>query len=128
MNIGDSASFTHTITESDVEKFAELSGDRNPLHMDDAYASRTPFKKRIVHGMFLGALASRLLGMHLPGERCLYIRQELSFHKPVFIGTEVTVTGVVKSVSSSTGIYEIMIEISGGGTKFASGPAYVKLL
>lgn len=128
MTIGDSASFERTIVESDVLEFARLSGDNNPLHIDSAYAEGTPFKQRVVHGMFLGSLCSRLLGTQLPGRRCLYLSQELRFHQPVFIGDTVTVSGVVTHASTSTGVCDVSITISARGMRCASGTAKVREL
>jgi len=114
IKVGDTASFSRTITENDVNDFAKLSGDYNPLHMDENYAKTTQFGKRVVHGMFLGALISQLLGMKLIGKRCLYLSQDLQFKKPAFIGDTVKVIGEVKNKSESTHILDILIEIKKG--------------
>ena len=111
MSIGDKSSFKRTVTNEDIIEFARISGDINPLHLDAKYAASTKFKKRIAHGMFLGALCSRLVGVYLPGRRCLYLSQDLVFKNPVYIGDTVTVTGRVKHKSNAARIIEIAIEI-----------------
>ena len=128
MKAGDTAKFKRKITKLDVAKFASLSGDKNPLHLSKSYASKTIFKKPIVHGMFLGALCSRLVGMYLPGKRCLYLSQDLSFKQPVFVGDTVEVNGRVESFSSSVRLGEVRIEISVKGKLCAVGLAKVKIL
>lgn len=128
MKTGDSASFERTISREDVAAFAALSGDTNPLHIDVGYAEGTPFKKPIVHGMLLGALVSKLVGVYLPGEKCLYLSQSLEFHKPVFPGETVTVSGKVTHFSESTQIGEVAIEINRGDTMCVKGIAKVKVL
>ena len=88
--IGQSAEFTKTVTEADIMGFAYISGDRNPVHLDEAYAQSTPFKGRIAHGMLSAAFISTVFGMHLPGPGCIYVAQSLKFKAPVRIGDAVT--------------------------------------
>jgi 3-hydroxybutyryl-CoA dehydratase len=126
--IGDTTTFTRTITASDIDTFASLSGDSNPLHVDEEYARTTPFGKRVVHGMLLGALCSQLVGMHIPGKRCLYLKQDLSFKNPVFIGDTVVVMGTVTHRSESTRILTILIQISVGEKEVARGEAHVQVV
>jgi acyl dehydratase len=95
-----------------VEEFAKLSGDYNPHHMDESYAKRTRFKKRICHGMLLASLFSRLTGMYLPGKHSLYFSQSLNFISPAFIDDNVTVEGEVVKISRSTGIITIKTRIT----------------
>jgi len=85
ISVGDQASFDQVWSKKDVQAFAELCGDMNPIHIDAEYARTTKFGRPIVHGMLLGAACSKLLGMQLPGKRCLYLKQSLTFKKPVFI-------------------------------------------
>jgi len=96
LQLGQSASFTKTITESEVKLFAELSGDSNPAHMDEDFAKNTMFKGRIAHGMLCGSLISTVLGMYLPGPGSIYIKQELKFMAPVYFGDTLTATCSVK--------------------------------
>ena len=104
LHIGQKIEFTEVISESMVEKFAELSGDYNPHHMDESYAEKTRFKKRVCHGMLLASLFSRLIGMYLPGKGSLYFSQSLNFISPAFIDDKVTVEVEIVKISRSTGI------------------------
>lgn len=126
--LGDNASFERTFSEEDVNDFARLSGDVNPLHTDEAYARTTVFKKRVVHGMLVGSLCSFLVGMHLPGKKCLYLSQTLRFKKPVFIGDTVTVKGTVTAKSVSTRILEIAVSVMRGDVQVMDGTATVQVL
>jgi acyl dehydratase len=128
LKVGEVASLTHRITDADVDSFASLSGDRNPLHVDDDFAAKTSFKKRVVHGMFLGALVSQLIGMQLPGRRSLLVRESLEFKMPAHIGDEVTVTGTLASRSDSTRLVQITFVINRGKDIVASGEAHVKVV
>lgn len=96
INIGDSAFQEVEITEQHVETFGEITNDKNPAHFDSDYASKTMFKKRISHGMYVGSLFSKVFGMDLPGYGAIYISQTLKFKRPVYFGdvikAEVTVT------------------------------------
>jgi acyl dehydratase len=112
MKVGDTYSFQRAITAQDVADFAKLSGDSNPLHLSPDYAAKTIFGRQIVHGMFLGALCSQMVGMYLPGERCLYLSQDLVFKNPVFVGEIVEVKGEVKNFSESTQVGEVYIMIT----------------
>lgn len=85
VQIGDEAKLNHTLTEKDVQAFADLTGDNNPLHMDEHFASQTQFKKRVVHGMLAASFLSTIIGTILPGRGALYLSQELNFKKPVMI-------------------------------------------
>ncbi len=87
--VGYKASETIKITDKMVRQFAEMSGDFNPIHLDDEYAKSTRFKKRIAHGMILGALVSRLLNQKI-GTGGIYLAQTLKFSNPVFIDEEIT--------------------------------------
>ena len=89
LQVGDRAEFSKTISESDVYLFAGITGDFNPAHIDESYASKTFFKTRIAQGMLLGGFISAILGYHLPGPGTIYIRQELNFLSPARIGDTV---------------------------------------
>ena len=90
IKIGESAKLERTITEEDILKFAELSGDYNPIHMDEKFAQQTIFKGRIAHGALTTAFVSALLARDLPGPGTIYIFQQLSFRKPVRIADSIT--------------------------------------
>lgn len=126
--VGDSASFERAFTTEDVQAFAQLVGDENPLHTDESYAAGTPFKKPLVHGMLAGALCSTLVGMHLPGKRCLYLRQTLSFKKPIFIGDNLLVKGVVTEKVVATRMLSVAISILRDDVCVIEGTATVQVL
>jgi len=129
IKVGDSASFERSFSEEDVNGFARLSGDLNPLHTDEAYAKTTKFKHRIIHGMLVGSLCSALVGMHIPGKRCLYLSQSLDFRKPVLIGDKLTVNGIIRSKSVSARMIEIEITVKkGSGEAVLNGIAKVQVL
>jgi len=88
--VGDAAELTRVIDEATVSWFAEATGDRNPVHLDEAYAAATPFGRRIAHGMLVAGSISAVLGTRLPGPGCVYLGQTLQFRAPVFLGEEIT--------------------------------------
>ena len=95
IKLGDSASFTKTITEADITLFAGYSGDFNPAHINAVEAEQGMFRGRIAHGMLSAGFISTVLGMYLPGPGTIYMGQELRFVKPVHIGDTVTATCTV---------------------------------
>lgn len=95
---GDGFSFERFISAEDVKRFSEVVGDSNPVHLDEEYAGKTSFKKRIVHGAFLAGLISKVLGMDFPGEGTIYISQTSTFKRPVFVDTSVKVEVKVTQV------------------------------
>ena len=98
MKIGDHASVTKTVSETDVYLFAGITGDLNPAHTNEVAASKTMFKTRIAHGMLGAGFISAVLGMYLPGPGPIYMGQELKFTKPVHIGDTVTATATVEEI------------------------------
>lgn len=97
---GDGYSFERFISAEDVRQFAAIVGDTNPVHLDEAFAERSFFKKRIVHGAFLAGLISKVLGVDFPGEGTIYISQNTIFKRPVFVDTTVRVEVKVTSVDT----------------------------
>lgn len=98
IKVGMSESYSQTITDADIKQFSGISGDRNPVHLDEDYAEKSRFGKRIAHGMLSTSFFSALFGMRLPGEGCVYVAQNIKFRKPVYIGDTVTATIEVKSI------------------------------
>ena len=109
--IGQQERFMINITESIVEKFSNLSGDLNPLHMDNEFAELSSFNKRIVHGMLLASFFSQLIGMKLPGKNALYFSQTLNFRSPCYIDDQIEVVGEVIEKSDSTQIITVSTTI-----------------
>lgn len=99
LKVGMSASYSKTITDADVVMFADLSGDNNPVHLNDEYAKTTMFKARIVHGMFNAALISAVLGTRLPGPGAIYIDQQIRFKAPVYIGDTVVASAEIEEIN-----------------------------
>jgi 3-hydroxybutyryl-CoA dehydratase len=98
LTIGHSAELTRTVTAADIETFAEVTGDTNPLHLDDAYAATTPFGQRIAHGMLTASYISAVLGTQLSGPGSIYVSQSLRFRRPVKIGDVVTATATITDI------------------------------
>ncbi len=111
INIGDKETLSHTITKSDIDKFVDLTGDDNKLHIDEKYASTTPFKKPVVHGMLGASFISTIIGTKLPGDGALWFSQSLEFLLPVRIGDELTVVAEVVKKNDKENIIELKTEI-----------------
>lgn len=95
LKIGDTASLSKTFSDEDVRAFAAISGDKNPVHLDEEYAAKTQFKKRIAHGILTAGLISAILGTQLPGEGSIYLGQQLNFKAPVYLNDTITATVTV---------------------------------
>jgi len=98
LNPGETATRTTTITDEMIRAFADLTGDANPVHLDDAYAAGTRFGRRIAHGMIAAGLISATLANDLPGPGTVYLSQTLQFKAPVYPGDTITTTVEVKRV------------------------------
>lgn len=98
IRVGDTAEFSKTITDDDVRVFADLTGDHNPVHLDDQYASGTRFGRRVAHGMLTASLISSVLANKLPGEGTVYLSQSLKFVAPVYLDDTVTARVTVTNV------------------------------
>ena len=95
---GMTATVSRTVSEADVVSFAEVTGDNNPLHLDEVYAAGTRFGGRIIHGMLSAGFISGVLGTQLPGPGCIYLNQSLAFRAPVRIGDTVDTTVTVTEI------------------------------
>jgi 3-hydroxybutyryl-CoA dehydratase len=98
LKVGDTAEFTKTVSEADIYMYAGVTGDANPAHIDEVYASNTFFKTRIAHGMLLAGFISTVLGNKLPGYGTIYMKQEVEFLAPVRIGDTVTARAEVVEI------------------------------
>ena len=98
LEIGMEAAHVRVVTGSDIEIFAELSGDNNPVHLDADFAAKSPFKARIAHGMLTASFISTILGTKLPGYGCIYLSQTLRFKAPVKIGDTVRALARISSL------------------------------
>ena len=99
IQIGDKAFQVVEIKQENVETFGEITNDMNPVHFDSEYASKTMFKKRISHGMYIGSLFSKVVGMDLPGSGSIYVSQSLKFKRPVYFGDVIKAEIVVKEIN-----------------------------
>ncbi len=100
LSVGQTAQRSWAVTEAAIAAFAEVSGDANPLHLDEAFAAESPFKGRIAHGMLLASHISAVLGLQLPGSGAIYLSQSLRFLRPVRIGDQVDVTITVTAIDT----------------------------
>ena len=106
-SVGDSAEITKTIEQADIHAFADVTGDHNPVHVDEEFAKTTRFGKRIVHGMLTASLISAVLANKLPGEGSVYLGQTLQFVAPVFPGDEITARVTVKEIREDKPIMKL---------------------
>ncbi|HKU73050.1 MAG TPA: MaoC family dehydratase [Pyrinomonadaceae bacterium] len=105
--VGDSAEITKTIEQADIHAFADVTGDHNPIHVDEAFAQTTRFGRTIAHGMLSASLISAVLANKLPGEGSIYLGQTLQFVAPVFPGDEITARVTVKEIREDKPIVKL---------------------
>jgi 3-hydroxybutyryl-CoA dehydratase len=126
--IGQSAELTRTISESDVMAFATLTGDFNPVHVDEAAASASPFGGRIVHGMLTASLLSTVLAMQLPGPGAIYLSQSVNFLRPVKLGDTVIARVEITAIDTTKRRLTLATTIRNErGKNVVSGEAVVQL-
>jgi len=101
LTVGQTAEMSRVVGAADIEAFAEVSGDMNPVHLDEAYAKTTTFGERIAHGMLSGAYISAVLGTRLPGPGVIYLSQSLRFRRPVKVGDLVRARVTVKTLDAN---------------------------
>jgi 3-hydroxybutyryl-CoA dehydratase len=107
---GDTATYRRTVTDADIALFSGATGDTNPYHFDELYASRGRFKKRIAHGMLVTGYISTVLGTILPGPGTIYLSQMLQFKKPVYIGDTITATAEVLKINEKKPVVTLRTE------------------
>ena len=107
---GQQASITRTVSEADVETFADISGDNNPVHLDEAFAAKSRFKKRIAHGILSAGYISAVLGSKLPGPGTIYLSQSITFKAPVYLGDTITATVTVLNFRADKHILTLRTE------------------
>ncbi len=125
LSIGQTAEMSRVVGAADIEAFAEVSGDINPVHLDEAYAKTTTFGERIAHGMLSGAYISAILGTRLPGPGCIYLSQSLRFRRPVRIGDLVVARVTVKTLDEGRGHVTLDTACEVGGKTVVDGEALV---
>ena len=125
LTVGQSAERTHVVSEGDITAFAEVSGDFNPVHMDEAFAATTPFKGRIAHGMLSAAYISALISGELPGAGSIYLSQSLRFRRPVRIGDAVVTKVSVAEIDERRARVTLTTECTVDGVVVLDGEALV---
>jgi acyl dehydratase len=129
INIGDQFSVTRSISDQLVRSFAELSGDFNPIHLDEDFAAKTRFGRRIAHGMISGALISSVLGNEFAERKIVYLSQTMRFVAPVFVGDTITVRATVASIRKDKPIVTVETICSNqDGQTTMTGEAAVMIL
>jgi 3-hydroxybutyryl-CoA dehydratase len=123
MQVGMSATYAKTITDADIVLFAGISGDVNPMHLDQEFAQATMFRGRIAHGMLTASFISTVLGTKLPGPGCIYVRQNLRFKAPVRIGDTVRARVTIRSVDQERGRVQVETVCTVGDTVVIDGDA-----
>jgi len=123
LEVGMSASFEKVLGDAEVRQYAELTGDNNPVHLDDDFASGTMFKTRIAHGMLTASLISNILGTKLPGTGSIYMSQSVRFRAPVFIGDKVKVTATVTELNEKRRTVTLACECHVGDKLVLDGEA-----
>ena len=128
MKVGDNASLSKAFTEEEVFRFAEISTDRNPLHLDRDFGRKSIFGHRIIHGMLVASLFSGLIGMELPGEGSIYLGQSLAFKAPVAIGEQVTASVEIIKIREDKPIVTLRtVCLNAKGEVVIEGEAVVKI-
>src|SRR5450631_1109471 len=127
LSVGMTEQLTKTVASSDVVGFAEVTGDRNPIHLSEHFAAKTPFGTRIAHGLYTASLISAVLGTRLPGPGAIYISQTLNFRAPVKIGDTVVVTVTVAELMPEKSRARLSCVCAVGGEVVLDGEAPVKV-
>jgi 3-hydroxybutyryl-CoA dehydratase len=125
LSLGQSAEISHVVTDADIRTFAAVSGDNNPVHLDEAYAAATPFKTRIAHGMLSAGYISAVLGTRLPGPGAIYISQTMNFKRPVRIGDEVITRVTVSAIDAERARVSLATVCEVAGKAVVEGEAVV---
>ena len=115
ITVGMTVGYSQTISDADIKCFAGMSGDHNPIHVDEEYAGKSRYGKRIAHGLMTASFFSALFGTKVPGPGCVYISQNLSFKRPIYIGDTVTATVEVTNVDieKSRVIFKTICRVKG---------------
>ena len=125
LEVGMSESTTATITAEMIDTFADITGDHNPIHMDDDAAKANGFDGRIAHGALSASFISAVLGNQLPGPGGVFVELNLRFRKPAMIGDEITAVAVVDEINERTGKVKMRCHCEAGGVKICRGDAGV---
>ena len=127
LSLGMTERITKLVSSDDVVGFAEITGDRNPIHLSEHFAARTPFGTRIAHGLYTAGLISAVLGTRLPGPGAIYVSQSLHFHAPVRIGDIVNVEVTVDELVPERRRAHLACSCTVRGTVVLNGEAVIKV-
>jgi len=125
LHVGMTAAFAKTVSEADIYGFAGITGDTNPVHINEEYARETPFEGRIAHGMLSAGFISTVLGTKLPGPGAIYMMQTLKFKAPVRIGDTVTARATIKEIVEGKPRVKFETVCTVGHTVVAEGEALI---
>lgn len=125
LSVGQSAELSREVREGDLAAFAEVTGDDNPVHLDEAYAAATPFGGRIAHGMLSAGYISALIAKKLPGPGAIYLSQSLSFRRPVRIGDVVTARVEITAIDAAKARVTLSTICQVGGKTVVEGEAVI---
>lgn len=125
LRVGDAGTFSKQITEADVFSFANITGDANPLHIDEEYARRSVFEQRVVHGILTAGIISTVLGGEIPGVGTIFVELHIRFLKPVFFGDTITAVATVTEIINPRRVRLMVACRNGKGRDVALGNAVV---
>jgi 3-hydroxybutyryl-CoA dehydratase len=125
LSLGQSADYSREVTAADIDAFAEVTGDNNPVHLDAAYAAGTQFGERIAHGMLSAGYISTVLGTRMPGPGAIYLSQTLRFRRPVRIGDTVTASATIAEIDEARARVTLKTVCKVAGAVVADGEAVV---
>jgi len=128
LEVGKIISFKKNLTQNEINDFAKITGDYNPLHVNPKFALKTQFKSNIAHGMLLASFFSTLFGMVCPGRKNLYLSQSLNFRKPVFPNSQITVKGEIKKKIDSLKALVVKTQIIVKDEVVIDGEAIIKII
>ena len=125
LKVGQEAILSKTITEADITNFSGVTGDNNPVHISDDFASKTIFKKRVAHGFFTASLISTLIATKLPGPGSIYISQTLKFLAPAYIGDNILTRVIIQKIDKEKRRVNLLTECFISDKKILTGEAEI---